>query len=286
MTPAPTQEIEDAVAHHGLRPRRILLVSPLLERKGRRLAYRVDNEDGQTFKLRQFESADVARSIVELRAGLEEAFAPALARYGSVVVEEWVDGVMLTDLDADEWAAEAGALLGRLHAQRLSSDAPSTVSTRKWRDGAESDLEMLGTADQLAPDEVARLGVQLRQGDPLDTPATLIHLDFCAENLLIDLRGRLRVIDNEQLAIEPAGLDLGRTFHRWPMPGSTWTRFRRGYLSSAPGEPGATGFWRIVAALVGARVFFQRDSPARLEASLALLRCFAKGESLSEPTLP
>jgi len=59
-------------------------------------------------------------------------------------------------------------------------------------------------------------------------------------------------------------------------------RFRRGYRSSVPAEPEAVGFWKIVAALLGARIRYER-SPARLEASLALLRRFAAGNSLADP---
>jgi len=281
--PEVSRDIEEALDQHGLRPRRIELVSPLRDRKGIRFAYRVDTDDGHSVKLRHFGSEEYARRHFELRAGLEATFAPALARYGPVLIEEWVGGAPLTELDAIGWAEEAGAVLGRLHARQLGPDVPSMISTRKWSDGAESDLEILATAGKLEPGEAARLRAEIRQRDPLVARAALIHLDFCAENMLIDLRGKLRVIDNELLAINPAGLDLGRTFHRWPMPEGAWTCFFRGYRSSAPSEPEPTGFWRIAAALTGTRVFLQR-SPERLDASLALLRRFAEGKGLSDPS--
>jgi hypothetical protein len=66
------------------------------------------------------------------------------------------------------------------------------------------------------------------------------------------------------------------------MPEATWGRFLRGYRSSAPSEPEATGFWKIAAALTGTRVFLQRI-PERVDASVALLRRFAEGESLADP---
>jgi aminoglycoside phosphotransferase (APT) family kinase protein len=282
--PEVSREIEEALARHGVRPRRVELVSPLEERKGIRFAYRVDNEDGHTVKLRHLVTSEEARRHLELRTGLEPAFAPAIARYGSVIVEEWVEGGPLTGLDAAGRAEEAGALLGRLHARPLESGVPSMISTAKWREGTESDLGMLTGPGNLTVAEAARLRVELRERDPRTSRVALVHLDFCADNMLIDLRGRLRVIDNELLAIRPAGLDLGRTFHLWPMPQDAWTCFFRGYRSAAPAGLEPTGYWRIVATLTGARVFLQR-SPVRLDAALALLRRFAEGEGLSDPPL-
>ncbi len=284
MIAAPVERARDiaaALKQHGLRPRRVVLISPLQERKGRHFAYRVDTEDGCMVKVRHFGKPEEARRLLELRAGLEEAFAPALAQYGPVLIEQWLEGMPLSELDAEDRAEDAGALLGRLHAKPLGPDVPAIRSTRTWTEGAESDLEILARAGKLAPGEAASLRAEMLQRDPGVARAALIHQDFCAENMLIDTRGRLRVIDNEQLAIAPAGFDLGRTFHRWPMSDAAWMRFRRGYRSSAPAEPEAIGFWRIVAALVGARVFLERI-PARLEASLALLRRFTEGKSLAD----
>ncbi len=284
MIAAPTAAIAAALAQHGMRPRRCAILSPLGDRKGRRLAYRVDSENGQTIKVREFESAAVASSIFELRAGLEHAFARAVARYGSVIIEEWIDGVPLTANDEDRLLEEAGALLGRLHSCRPNG-IPASLSTATWRRGAESDLAMLARAGQLAPADTAALRAGIERHDPRLAPAAVIHLDFCAENMLIDRCAELRVIDNEQLAIEPAGLDLGRTFERWAIAAAGWNRFYKGYLSAAPRAPGATGFWRIVAALVGARVLLQRDVQ-RLPSSLALLQRLSRGECLTEEARP
>jgi len=275
-------DVEEALSQHGLRPLRIELVSPLGPQKGIRFAYRVDTDDGHRVKVRHFGSDDHARRHFELRAGLEAAFAPALAHYRCVLIEEWVEGAPLTEPEAEARAEEAGALLGRLHAQPLGTDAPATIPTRKGSDGAESDLELLSGRGELAPGEVDRLRAEIRQRDPVAARTALIHLDFCAENMLIERGGKLRVIDNELVSINPTGLDLGRTFHRWPMSEGAWVRFFRGYRSAAPREPEPTGFWRIAATLTAARVFLAR-SPQCLERSIALLRRFAEGKSLSDP---
>jgi Ser/Thr protein kinase RdoA (MazF antagonist) len=280
--PDVTPEIEAALEQLGLRPRRIVLVSPLRESKGRRCAYRVEVDDGRTLKARQLDSPEEARRLMELRADLEEAFAPAVARYDCVLLEAWIEGIELNELDAEARAEDAGALLGRLHARTLGPDAPATLHARKWIERAMSDLEILAAAQKLVPHEAATLRAEILRRDPGTVRAALVHMDFCAENMLIDAGGQLRVIDNELLAIAPAGFDLGRTFDRWPMSEDAWARFCRGYRSSARAEVEAIGFWKILAALMGARVRFQR-TPARLDAALALLRRFIEGEGLCDP---
>jgi hypothetical protein len=276
-----TPEIAAALERFAITPRRVVLISPLRDRKGSRLSYRVDAADGRIVKVRQLDSGERARCLLELRAGLEAAFAPALAYHGCVLLEEWIDGAPLSASDAEGRAEEAGALLGRLHACALDVDTPTTLSTSERTSQAISNLEILCNAGQLTPREAAALRAEIARRDPGTTGTVLIHLDFCAENMLIDARGHLRVIDNELLTIAPAGFDLGRTFDRWPMSNPAWARFCRGYRSSAPAEPEAVGFWKILAALLGARVRYER-SPARLDASLALLRRFAAGNGLAD----
>jgi Ser/Thr protein kinase RdoA (MazF antagonist) len=279
--PEVTREIADALRGLRVGARRIELVSPLRERKGIRFAFRVDTDDDRTVKLRHFGTAAAARSHLELRADLEDAFAPAFALWGAVVFEEWIDGTELTDLDPEIRCHEAGALLGRLHGVPLGPGVAATCETRRSRAAAESDLAILDRAACLSSAESAALRRLLERYDPGTARVALIHKDFCAENMLVDRSGRLRVIDNEQIEIAPADFDLGRTFHRWPMSEQGWARFVDGYRSSAPADPGAIGFWRIAATLVGARVFLERI-PERLDASLALLRRFAAGRDLEQ----
>jgi aminoglycoside phosphotransferase (APT) family kinase protein len=277
--PEVSRDIAAALERRQLRCRKVVLVSPLKERKGVRFAYRADTDDGCTVKLRHFGAADAARAHLELRAGLEDAFAPAVGRSGAVLFEAWIDGVALVNLDPEARAEEAGALLGRLHAAPLPTEVAATCDTERWRAGAESDVAILRRASTLTSREASILLTALERRDPARGRMALLHKDFCAENMLIDASGRLRVIDNEQLEIGPAGFDLGRTFHRWPMSDSAWLRFLNAYRASSHAEPEATGFWRIVAALVGARVFFER-APERLDATLALLRRFVAGNDL------
>jgi aminoglycoside phosphotransferase (APT) family kinase protein len=276
------RDIDRALERGGMTPRQVVLISPLGERKGIRLAYQVELDDGRTVKARHFGSEAAARRVFELQARLEVAFARVVAQEGAVLIEEWIEGTTLSDLQAEAWAEEAGALLGRLHCTPLGARGPQTARTRNWREAAESDLALIAGAGKLSAGDVVSLQAEMARRDPGAARVVLLNKDFCAENMLIDGQGRLRIIDNEQLDIAPAGFDLGRTFHRWPMADATWTRFLRAYRSCAPAAPEALGFWKIVASLETTRVFLQRF-PVRLDASLTLLRRFAVGLSLGDP---
>lgn len=276
--PATTADIEEALRLHGMRARSIALVSTLKERKGRRWAYRVDTDDGRTVKARLFESIEAAGEVFDLRAGLEEAFAPALARYGAVLIEEWIAGVPIVELDWERWVDEAGALLGRLHAR----ETLPALATARWCEGAQSNLDQLRESGKLNAGAIDILRAEIARRDPGEAHGVVAHLDFCADNMVIDTSGRLRIIDNELMSIAPAGLDLARTFDLWPMSASTWSRFRRAYAGAAPSDPGAAGFWRVVTTLTNARIFRER-SEHRFEAALAKLRRYAGGEDLADP---
>ena len=270
-------EITEALERHGIEPRAVSLVSPLGELKGRRWAYRVESTDGHIVKARQFEDGDTASRAFDLRADLEGAFAPALARYGSVLIEEWIEGVALAEPDVEAFVAEAGAVLGRLHSKPLGRGEPSALDTRTWRDGAFSDLELLSAAGRLGGREVEALRAEVSRRDPAWARAAVVHLDFCADNMVVDRSGRLRVIDNELITVGPAAFDLARTLNLWPMRDEAWAGFRNAYDDTVSAQPGPLDFWRLVATLTDARVFLER-SEERVETALSRLRRFLGDE--------
>jgi Ser/Thr protein kinase RdoA (MazF antagonist) len=271
--------VETALVTLGLRATSMELVSPLGPSKGMRFAYRVATADGQTVKARHLGTTEYADDLCALRCHLDPAFAPVLDRSGAVIVEEWIPGSMLDELDPTPWFEPAGALLGRLHDARPDEGETSTVS---WTEAARSDLALLEDAHELTATEAGTLRDRLHAADPGTARLGLTHKDFCADNIVIDTAGALRVIDNELLAIDPIGFDLGRTFHLWPMSDDARTAFDRGYRSVAPCPVEAVGYWRIVATLVGGRVFLTR-SRVRLDEALQLLRRYADGDFLAPP---
>jgi hypothetical protein len=268
-------EVRAAASAQGYIPRRLQLVSPLGERKGMRYAYRIDTRDGRTIKARCFGSTEEAERVFALRRDLEHAFAPVLARAGSVLLEEWIEGDMLRPSDVESWAGPAGALLGRLHARPLGPETAPDVDTARWSEAAAADLALLGEAQILATAERVAVAAAIRNHDPGRARVALIHKDFCGENLLVDARGELRIVDTEVLAIEPIGFDLAWTRHRWVLPTPSHACFSAGYLSAAPCAPEAEAYWQLVTGVLLARVFFQRR-PERLLDQLGKLRqCLA-----------
>lgn len=246
-----TREIEDALAHLGVRQSRLMPISD--PKKGTRFTFRVEQEGGPVIKVRLLESADAVRRLLELRTGLEESFAPAIGYYDRVLIEAWIDGEPLPHPDAR--VEEAGHLLGKLHAREVAA-TPAKVSTGQWRDRALANLEHFGASGTLDAAHIASLDTALRRHDPGTARMVLVHGDFCDENMIVDARQRLCVIDNEAFAIDAAGMDLGRTFSRWPMSESAWERFVCAYEIAADVEIGPLGFWQIALALWGLRIRF------------------------------
>ena len=89
--------------------------------------------------------------------------------------------------------------------------------------------------------------------------------------MIVDRAGALRVIDNEWLSLQPAGLDLARTVSRWPMSEAGWRRFLGAYRVHAPADPGPAAFWEVATLAWTARVRL-RESAERAAGALARLR--------------
>lgn len=265
MSHAPDDQVLRAIERFGVSVAAISPLSPLGSRKGRRLAYRVDGRCGNTFKVRHFESDEAAAQIMSLRAHLPACFAPVIDRHGPVLIEQWVDGRELCSEDTEFAFGQGGAILGRLHSDSgaLGQEAAGTDG---WLETAYGDIRVLETAGIISTDQAAGLRGTLADTAPRVCRTSLIHYDFCGENMLIDARGELRIIDNEQLTIAPTGLDLAWTCFRWP-GASRNAQFREAYEASAGAVPAALDFWRTVALLIGNRVYLQ-CAPGRLDDTL------------------
>jgi hypothetical protein len=261
-------EIDAALERHGLRARRVEELTPPDPVKRGRSAYRIELDDGSTIKARLLESAEAARRLHERRGALSPAFPPSLGHAGPVLLEAWIGGVPLAEPEA--WVETAAQLLAQLHATPLPG-SPQPVATGRWRAEALRDLAHLAEAGALAAPERERLETLLDDADPCHAALVLAHRDFCAENMIVDDAGALRVIDNEWLDPQPAGIDLARTRCRWPMPEDAWRHFLVVYRAHAPADPGPLAFWEIPALAWTARVRLRR-SPEHAATALAQLR--------------
>lgn len=276
---AATRDVRTALDALGFRVRRLALLSPVDPMKRGRSTHRVDLEDGRRLKARRLESADEARRLLELRVEPAEHFVRPIAHRAHVLVEPWVEGEPLREAEAEARAGEAGALLGRLHAS-LRADAPARIPTASWCALAREELEGLRASGRLTAAEIHALGTRVSRHDPGSCGAALVHCDYRWQNMVVDRRGRLRVVDNEWLRTDPAGWDLARTFGQWPMSGPARQAFLRGYRATASGDPGSLAFWEVVTPLWTLRIR-HADPPARLERLLEALRALARGEAAS-----
>lgn len=270
-----------ALEQHGAAPRRVTVISPPNARKHGRSLHHVELAGGGVLKARVLESADVARRLFALRQRADAAFAPMIAAYGPVLLEAWIEGVMLGARESEAYAAEAGTVLARLHATPVAvAEAMPPLDHREIGARASTELAVLARAGALSHAHAVALAAELDRRAPAVGRPVLVHRDYCAENMLVDADGRLRVIDNEWLAIAPEGLDLGRTFARWPMSPPAWRRFLAAYRSAGR-DPGPLGFWGIAAAAMGACFRLGKD-PALLAVPIAALQRLADDPTLMD----
>ena len=263
------KEIAAAVASEGMNGAAIELISPLGERKGRRLCYLASAEGRDAIKLRLLETHEAAAELERLSNGLGPPFAVVLRRHGRVVVEPWIEGVELSADVARQWIEPAAAILGGLHARELDRDVLDDCSISRWLRSARIDLQTIRAAGLVETEVAERLGATIERLERRPAPIAVIHRDFCVENLIVDGDGALWVIDNEWMIAGPAAFDLGRTFQRWPMTEDEWQRFVKAY-STVAGEPRDLELWMQVAALFAARVAHQLV-PGQLPRALEML---------------
>jgi aminoglycoside phosphotransferase (APT) family kinase protein len=253
MTPLP-DEVLLAMRREGIADARVTPVSRWApESKYGRRAYRVDVADGRTVKVRRFEDEATAQEVCAVRHGIPVGYGCVLARHGSVLIEEWVEGALLDEATAEPYARVAGRLLGALHTTKLPDGVAPVLRTDFWRENARDDLAFLRGGGHLERATADLLTAVLDRPDPAVATAARIHLDFCPENLILGPAGELTVVDNEWTRIGAPAFDLARTFNRWPMPPAVWERFLDGYGAVAP-APEAFEFWRAAATLFSARI--------------------------------
>ncbi len=281
---AAADDIARAVAAFG---RRALHIEPL--RPGVGLvrpagAFRVELAGGGCLKARRFGEEMVAQRQQMLRAGLPDDFAPVLARYGAVLLEAWVDGQVLDDAAANaDRVGQAAAVLARLHAVGRAGDMDLPFMgdlSGLWRD-VRAALGALQEGGLLPAPVVAALCDRLDAEAPASGALILAHTDFCGENMVIDLTGALKVIDNEHFRPGPAGMDLARCWYRWGWHDSArhpwqWDHFRDAYLA-AGGDAAAfrhEACFRIAAATISAGLRHGLG-PTALAAPLQCLRAMA-----------
>ena len=230
-------------------------------------AYRLVLTDGRVVKVRKIEPQVDAPMVARILAAMHDpGFADLLAIVDGMLVEEWIDGAEVADPPSNDVLAQAGDLLGRLHALDRLDDVPlrHIAPTSADRQRIEHDLEVVVRAGALD----AQIGQRLRAAaiacDPGAALVGACHRDFCGENMVLDQHGRLRVIDNETMAIAAFDFDLQRAAYRWRLAAEQWKVFLRAYRVHR--EPSLTErdtfFWRLRAVTLSAAFRVGRRLPS------------------------
>jgi Ser/Thr protein kinase RdoA (MazF antagonist) len=238
--------------------------------------HRVALADGRVVKVRRTDEHVDAPLVARILAALRHpAFAPPLALHDGALIEEWIEGAPLDDPPGDDALAQAGDLLGRLHALESLDGLPlhdmAPTARELWR--IEHDLEIVARAGALERETARRLLARAVECDPGAALTGVCHRDFCAENLIVDGRGRLRVVDNETVTIAALDFDLQRTAYRWALPAERWAVFLDAYRAhrEPPDDGDAALFWRLRAVTLSASFRVTRGAPTAA-APLAELR--------------
>jgi thiamine kinase-like enzyme len=270
------ERVAGALVRWGVRARRWTRITRHRAGADTRVAYRLELDDGRVVKARCCADEARAHDVWQIRRHLS---APGLARVylrdGLVLMEEWVEGIPLSRADgaSEHVIAAAATILAHLHGAEPSGDPVAhsmTVAERLAQ--AHHDLALLAEHGALRRGQVGAMRDALRRLDPGTAGTGIIHRDFCAENMVRGLDGRIWVIDNEGLAVGPLAYDLGRGWYRWPMPAAAWGLFLETYAARralALTDPPLT-VWKIAATARSAALRLTSD-PGRLQEPLTRL---------------
>jgi aminoglycoside phosphotransferase (APT) family kinase protein len=267
-------EILRALAALGAQP---IAAAPIGGWRAGRTTYRFTLSDGRVVKARQLRSRARTARAAALTTAIGDPRLPApLAVMGSVTIDAWVDGTPLTGQALTDANVDAAAdLLGCLHAMervpghRFHRQRRSTAVAARFERRLH-DLIAAGVVDR---GEQQRLASAVRDGLPERAARGVIHGDLRPENLVVTAGGDLVSVDNEAVSIDFLDYDLGRSWCRWPMPDSAWSRFLRRYgrWGRSAADPVAELAWRSVAAVKGAHRW-HRAVRANTDAPLVALR--------------
>jgi len=249
-------EADAALNSLGCSARGYRLVTTLPSPHASRCAFRVRLSDGRTVKLRRLSREEDAETLCRLRESLPVGFVPVLARTKAFLLEPWIEGRRLRG-SAEKRLAQASTLLRALHGAR--SPIPALPSA--YVDEVELGLEELRRARTLSRTSMMQLHDLALGSRPHEVRETLLHLDFCAENIVIAPDDAMWVIDNETVAMGPVPLELARIRHRWRMSDAAWRRFLASY-----GEDEPAPFWHVLARLRGAGMRVRKQLPLAREA--------------------
>jgi hypothetical protein len=230
----------------------VVLVQPITRwpSEDRPAAFRVELEGGGVLKARQFPRVERARIVERILQTPFRGFPRPIARYEGALLLPWIEGRLLTSLDAIplDVAHECGRNVGALHRHDVSDWSDVVVrSVAHVRARLRVDTAMLVESGELDEATAAIAGALAEADAPANATAGIIHNDFCPENIVVEPAGTPACIDNATLTFGPHDFDLARIWYRWPMSPDAGAAFLRGYETHRSGASFAQhfAFWAI-----------------------------------------
>jgi aminoglycoside phosphotransferase (APT) family kinase protein len=182
-----------------------------------------------------------------------------------LLVTDWIEGTPLkreVDIRQIEQAAD---LLARIHTtpSHAGTNLPRYAANREQSEAVIRELEILVRAKQAEASWADALTHSLHRTLPAQSLHGIVHGDFCAENLVIDTEGELRIVDNEALRVDCLDSDLARVWVRWPMPEDTWRTFVGSYRKQRPDAAEGSGLlaWQCRQLIASASWRVERHLP-------------------------
>ena len=238
-------------------------------------------ENGDLIKARlnvsevfQARATDILDSLTAL------GFSRVLARRGKATLEEWIPGEILSTLaPVAKHAALGGELLGQVHARSVGTHTTDGIERDlSWHLGQLQDsLDELHDRGHLSAEVAAKLKADTQSSVPATSEMGIVHLDFCADNMVWTDDEELVVFDNERFRDGELDFDLARCFMRWPMTASQLAAFRAAYQEhrSLDAFDAHRGFWMVCALAHSAS--YALHAGARNDQALDSLARWAEG---------
>jgi hypothetical protein len=228
------------VRSKGACPAAGLAARPLTTPTARRAVYYVPLADGEEIKVRLLPRWQTRRRMEWWLPRLKSPMFPLLiAASGRIVIEQWLPGRSLNDMNLDANLLEAsGQTLAAVHeTSRIALIRPRDLlfhaRLRRFRES----LQVLRAAGAMSAAAVRVILENAMNRLPRTAHWGLIHRDFSRGNLILR-EDRVCSIDNVDMARGFLEEDLAITFFHWPMTAAEQGHFLRGY-----GRQGVADSW-------------------------------------------